>query len=330
MFAAPLAPLPFGAATAMSFDSEAACGEFMARFPDAPSRFGAIGPAAKFRIRLRNVALPDVSLVAGAGTAKATTHLGRRAALVIPFARCETVLRTAAGTHRWAAPHHAFFIPAGEQIAAESTAGAFLRLDIVEDALARTAAGMAGEDADTRAIDLRVPRPVPLQALGSSWLPAIQSLCDTVDALGCDAGRLAAAGIDDVILRTVVTMLRPELALDAGRNERSRAVCFDLLLERITAHLGGRLTLADMERWSGLSARTIQLAFQRRFGLGPMQWVRERRLDLLRARLLAAPRDAKVSMLAASCGFTRLATATVAYAERFGELPSETLRRSDR
>lgn len=329
MVAPQLAPIPFGAALAMGFDSEAACCEFMARFPDAPSRFGAIGPAAQFRIRLRNVALPDVSLVAGAGTAKATTHLGRRAALVIPFARCETVLRSAEGTHRWAAPHHAFFIPAGEQIAAESTAGAFLRLDIVEDALVRTAAGMAG-GAGTDALHLRVPRPIPLKALGTSWLPAIQALCSTVDALGCDGSRLAAAGLDDVILRTVVTMLRPEWTMDATRNGQARALDLDPLLEWITAHLAGRLTLADVERWSGLSARTIQLAFQRRFGRGPMQWVRERRLDLLRARLLAAPRDAKVSTLAEACGLTRPATLAEAYAERFGELPSHTLRRSGR
>ena len=271
-----------------------------------------------------------MSLVAGASTPKVTTHAGRRSALVIPFARCETVLRTGAGEHRWAAPYHAFFIPAGERIAAESTAGAFLRLDIVESDLARTAAGMA-DDGDGRpgAVDLRTARPVPLQAGG--WSAVIRSLCAAVDALDCDPARLTVAGFDDVVLRTVAAMLRPDLAA-ADPAQARRAGRFDLepLLEVIAANLGGRLTLADMGRWSGRTARTIQLAFQRRFGFGPMQWVRDRRLDLVRMRLLAARDGETVREIAAACGMHRRATLISEYVRRFGERPSDTLHRTGR
>ncbi|MFM7207887.1 MAG: hypothetical protein ACKO4T_14595 [Planctomycetaceae bacterium] len=38
-----LAPIPFGQAVAMEFTDEAACGDFLARLPDAPSRCGALG-----------------------------------------------------------------------------------------------------------------------------------------------------------------------------------------------------------------------------------------------------------------------------------------------
>jgi len=331
MTVAPLPSRPFGAAAAACFESEAACGEFTSRLPDAPSRFGAIGPGAAFRARLRNVALPGVSLVAGVSTPKATTHAGRRSALVIPFARCETVLRTGVGEYRWAAPYHAFFIPAGESIAAESTAGAFLRLDIVESDLARTAAGMV-DDGGGRpgAVDLRTARPVPLQAGG--WSAVIRSLCATIDALDCDPARLTAAGFDDVVLRTVAAMLRPDLAAAADPTQARRAARFDLdpLLEAITASLCGRVTLADMERWSGRTARTIQLAFQRRFGLGPMQWVRDRRLELVRMRLLAARNGETVREIAAACGMHRQATLSTEYVRRFGERPSDTLRRANR
>ena len=61
----------------------------------------------------------------------------------------------------------------------------------------------------------------------------------------------------------------------AGQARRAGRFDLEPLLEVIAANLGGRLTLADMERWSGRTARTIQLAFQRRFGFGPMQWVRD-------------------------------------------------------
>jgi len=150
---AQLLEMPFGQASATEFTDEAACGEFLARLPDAPSRFGRLGHDAPFRIRLKNVPLPGVSLLAGVQNPKATDHWSRRLALMVPFGRCETVLRAGRQEFRWAAPHEAFFIPAGERIEAESTSGAFLRLDIEEEALLRTAAGMAG---------LGAAKPVPL------------------------------------------------------------------------------------------------------------------------------------------------------------------------
>lgn len=321
--------VPFGHASAAEFNDEATCGEFLARLPDAPSRFGAIGPAADFRIRLCNVALPGVSIVAGAGTAKATGHLGRRLSLVIPFGRCETVLRAGRERFKWASPHHAFFIPAGQRIEAESTSGAFLRLDIVPETLQWTAAGMVGIR-NQRLADLALGRPriVPMQVQGVDWLAAIRALCGTIDALDCDAVRLKAAGLDDTLLRTVVMMLHPDQFIEKRLVERApRRLDLDPLLEQIVVHLGGRVTLADMEHWSGRTARAIQIAFQKRFGIGPMRWVRNQRLDLVRARLLAASAGATVAEIAAVCGMPRMATLIPEYTKRFGELPSETLLR---
>jgi len=119
-----------------------------------------------------------------------------------------------------------------------------------------------------------------------------------------------------------------ELAVDdrlAG--PPSRTLDLEPLLERIRANIGGRVTLADMEEWSDRSARTIQLAFQTQFGVGPMQWLRDQRLDLIRDRLLTAPDGATIAEIAKACGISRVATLAPEYAQRFGELPSETLAR---
>jgi AraC-like DNA-binding protein len=320
--------MPFGQCSALQFTDEARCGEFLAELPEAPSRFGAIGAPDAFSIRLRNVSLPNVSLVAGSSSPKATDHVSRRVALVIPFAGSETVLRAEREEYRWAAPHHAFFIPAGATIEAESTTGAFLRLDIVESALARVAAGMASQEKRRApAIDLGTTRVVPMRTHASAWLPVIRSICGTIDAFDCSAERLAAVGIDDVILRTVALMLRPELTVEHGASTRpTRRFDLEPLLERVGASLGGRVTMADLEAWSGLSARAIQLAFQRRFGIGPMQWIRDRRLDLVRAKLLAAPAGATVREIAVACGMPRMGTLVPEYVARFGERPSDTLQ----
>jgi AraC-like DNA-binding protein len=326
-----LPPIPFGQASAKSFDDVRLCGDFLSRLPDAPSQFDAIGPGRDFRIKLRPVPIPDVTLLAGASSPKATSHVSDRLAVVIPFGTCATILRASGRAYRWASPHHAFFIPAGERVVAESTTGSFVRLDIRESALRRIAAGMLDSRPGENSFDTNTTRTLAMHAPGVNWLPVIRGLCATVDAFECDAARLEAAGLDDVILRTVVMMLAPELAIDdriAGPPARS----FDLepLLEQIRAHIGGRVTLADMEEWSGRSARTIQLAFQTRFGVGPMQWLRDQRLDLVRDRLLVAPPGATIADIAKACGIHRPATLIPEYTNRFGERPSETLARRRR
>ncbi|MFM8496189.1 MAG: helix-turn-helix domain-containing protein [Planctomycetia bacterium] len=331
MVAPNLPPIPFGQASAKTFNDVRLCGDFLARLPDSPSQFDAIGPGRDFRIKLRSVPIPDVTLLAGACTPKATSHVSDRLALVIPFGTCATTLRAGGKTYRWASPHHAFFIPAGERVGAESTTGSFVRLDIREAALQRTAAGMLDRSGGKPGLDTSTTRVLDMHAPGTNWLPVIRGLCTTVDAFKCDASQLQAAGIDDVILRTVVMMLAPELANDS-RFAGPPARTFDLepLLEQVRANIGGRVTLADMERWSDRSARTIQAAFQTRFGVGPMQWLRDQRLDLIRDRLLTAPEGATVAAIAKACGISRVATLAPEYAKRFGELPSETLARQRR
>lgn len=323
-----LPPIPFGQASAKTFDDVRLCGDFLARLPDAPSQFDAIGAGRDFRIKLRPVPIPDVTLLAGACTPKATSHVSDRLALVIPFGTCATTLRAGGKTYRWASPHHAFFIPAGERVGAESTTGSFVRLDIREAALKRIAAGMLDRPRGKPGLDTSTTRILDMHAPGTNWLTVIRGLCETVDEFDCDAARLEAAGMDDTILRAVAMMLTPELAVDERlAGPPSRTLDLEPLLEQIRANIGGRVTLADMERWSDRSARTIQLAFQTRFGIGPMQWLRDQRLDLIRDRLLQASEGTTVAAVARACGISRVATLAPEYAQRFGELPSETLAR---
>ena len=212
--ASPVLPtIPFGQSSAKAFDDVRLCGDFLSRLPDAPSQFDAIGPGRDFHIKLRPVTIPDVTLLAGASSPKATSHVSDRLAVVIPFGTCATILRSGGREYRWASPHHAFFIPAGERVKAESTTGSFIRLDIRESALLRTAMGMLDRQAGKPGLDTSTARTLAMQSSGVNWLPVIRGLCTTVDAFDCDADRLDAAGMTDAILRTVVMMLEPQLAV---------------------------------------------------------------------------------------------------------------------
>jgi AraC-like DNA-binding protein len=106
----------------------------------------------------------------------------------------------------------------------------------------------------------------------------------------------------------------------------SQQVMEDLLLY-IQANLHQRLRLQDLEMRSGYSRRSLQYAFQRRFGCSPMQWVKQE-------RLLAARRDLEhpqpldtVSLISERYGYSSLSCFSRDIHQAFGVCPSTLLRR---
>lgn len=322
-----LAPLAFGNGSALAFDSVAACTDFLEKSPGRPTLFDAVG-RDPFAVKLRSVPLSGLTVVAGTSTPKVVDHESQRAAIVVPFGRCASTVRAGAREYRWASPDHAFFIPAGEKIVAESTAGSFLRIDIDERKLAAVGE-RAAEAGPPPALDLGAMRIVPMRAGGINWLAHVRSLCASIDALACDPAAITAAGLDDTILRSIAMMLAPAGGVDSATDSRVGQGCdVSRLVERMEACLGERITLSLLEAWSGRSARTIQMAFRRRFGMGPMRWLLNRRLDAIHARLCNARETAPIGQIARECGIHRAATLGRDYARRFGEKASVTRRRA--
>ena len=94
------------------------------------------------------------------------------------------------------------------------------------------------------------------------------------------------------------------------------------------AHLSAPVSLAEVAEASGVCVRTLSRAFRKRHGLGPMGFLRHRRLEAARHDLLVAERDGmSVTEVALSYGFRHLGRFAVDYRQAFGESPSETLRR---
>ncbi|OXH85552.1 AraC family transcriptional regulator, partial [Burkholderia multivorans] len=57
----------------------------------------------------------------------------------------------------------------------------------------------------------------------------------------------------------------------------------------------------------------------------PMQYLRAKRLEHARELLLGATPERRIADIALDCGFTHLGRFALAYRERFGESPSDTL-----
>jgi len=83
-----------------------------------------------------------------------------------------------------------------------------------------------------------------------------------------------------------------------------------------------------LARAAGVSPRSLFHGFQRLRGYGPMEAVRRARLLRVRRDLLAAGPNQRVTDAAMRWGFFHLGRFASVYSGHFGELPSETRRRS--
>ena len=100
-------------------------------------------------------------------------------------------------------------------------------------------------------------------------------------------------------------------------------------LDYLEAHLGERITMADIAQHVHMSVRAIQQGFRAELSTTPMLYLRNRRLERAHEDLTdVIPSDGvTVTDIAARWGFTHLSNFAVLYKKRWGESPSETLRR---
>ena len=88
------------------------------------------------------------------------------------------------------------------------------------------------------------------------------------------------------------------------------------------------LSISDLARQSGVPERTLRTAFQRCYGLSPVEYLRIHRLHQARGLLRAnCPDETTVTQIGFGLGFWDLGRFAGAYRQLFGERPSETLRK---
>ncbi len=97
--------------------------------------------------------------------------------------------------------------------------------------------------------------------------------------------------------------------------------------EFIAANLTNPPSLDKIARVADVSVSALTRSFQRRYGVSPMAFMKQRRLEMVRGQLLTARDEGKtVTGIATEHGFCHLGQFAVDYRKMFGELLSETLR----
>jgi len=93
------------------------------------------------------------------------------------------------------------------------------------------------------------------------------------------------------------------------------------------AYLAEPVTIADLAAVAGVPGRTLFQHFREFKGVSPMRYLRNARFERVRRALLQAEPEEDVTAIAFAWGFTHLGRFAVEYRRRFGERPSDTIRR---
>ena len=98
-------------------------------------------------------------------------------------------------------------------------------------------------------------------------------------------------------------------------------------IDYMEARLGSPIAIADIAEASGIAGRTLFKHFRDFHGVSPMQYLRNSRFEKVREALGRADPEQSVTEIAMNWGFTHMGRFSVEYRQRFGESPSESLRR---
>jgi AraC-like DNA-binding protein/tetratricopeptide (TPR) repeat protein len=98
-------------------------------------------------------------------------------------------------------------------------------------------------------------------------------------------------------------------------------------LDAIHADIGHAWTVTELAAVAGVSSRALQRQFLAFVGKTPRATLRDIKFDRARRELLRGVLGAKVMDVALRCGFSHFGRFSVEYGRRYGETPSQTLKR---
>lgn len=139
---------------------------------------------------------------------------------------------------------------------------------------------------------------------------------------------LLAASVCELLARLILTGLpHSHSHLLEARPAAAGVSAVDMAAEYMATHATEPLTIADVARVAGTSVRALERAFRQQRGVTPTAFLRATRLALVHRRLLVATAGTRVVDIAHACGFLHMGRFGVEYRARYGERPSDTLRR---
>lgn len=218
----------------------------------------------------------------------------------------------------------------GAEHFSRSAAGDYFYVPFPQEQFRSAWQAATGEESAVRPGTFRRARPE-----SQRW----QALLGTISAIRCQVESAPAARInpstrgamEGALLNAIVLALtadqdRPCLAGPRG-SARTWPAVVRRAQEHLRAHAHEPVYVLDLCVATGVSERTLRDAFLEQCGMGPMRYLKLRRLHQVRRTLRArSPGVTSVKEVALANGFWDLGRFAIEYRQLFAETPSATLR----
>lgn len=131
--------------------------------------------------------------------------------------------------------------------------------------------------------------------------------------------------LEDDLLASFVMYSKEDTSIkESFKNDGSRHLRH--AEEFICGNLNNSITRDQLAEVSGRSIRTLSRSFEKKYGVGPMTFIKQRRLDAAYLDLLSAkPDTTTVTQVAINYGFAHTGKFAIEYRKAFGESPSTSL-----
>ncbi len=188
-----------------------------------------------------------------------------------------------------------------------------------------------------RAISAQLGRPAPEAVrfqLGFAWRDCAPWRCLLQYLSQCasqpfDAAqyRLMVGQIEQLVVSTLVGAQAHDAdQLKAARRTTVLPRHVRRVEEYLREHVAEPISADQMALIAGVSLRSLYAGFREYCGVSPLQYLRNLRLDGARQTLSGEP-DSNIASVAMRWGFGHLGRFSMEYKERFGESPSQSVRR---
>lgn len=193
------------------------------------------------------------------------------------------------------------------------------------------------EDACSAQLGHALPHPLEYQLgmdthrqYGLAWRQLVDFLANSAFIKGAASNALVATQIEQLLIGTLLSNhphnYTEALGKPAAKPPRRYVKHAE---DYIRAHCKQSITLETLATHVNISARSLHYGFKEHFGIGPMAFLKQVRLQGVRQALLEARSNGtnpSISQLALDWGFAHLGRFSQDYRKQFHETPSQTLK----
>lgn len=320
---------PLGVATIQAKTPEAAAKRLSALFgQDLSVSF--LGSKSAFRLRCTAVRLGKAVLVATETSEVFMRRPPSNAALVFVPLKGSISYKMAGGNHNLAAGRNGAIWPPSETVDIQLPQVMSLSLHLpmsVAVAQAERLTGLPFSETPFNGMATTFDLSDPVYATLARNMRLVMSEILAIEATGL--GQLARAGYDETLQTLATVALFPAVARkisaaapDTGPSPIRKA------RDYIKAHAAEPVELSRLAVSLGMSMRSLQDNFKKSYGCSPRDYLMECRLENARDRLSLPGDSTSVIEIAMDCGFPDHGQFSSKYRARYGELPSQTLKRA--